>query len=973
MLWEVEIRPLGRDAERERICDEFDLLTHGSRAADLVKASARGFLFEGNIDEAQAQKLLNDLILDPVVEGAALDQIGSSQSEIRNPKSEIVTVLLKPGVMDPVAESVLDAARDLGTPLEAVRTFRRYFGSNDISSNDRDILFRKVLANDAIEQIVVGPLKAEHLALGKPYQFRLMIVPVRGLDDAGLEKLSKDGQLALNVSEMKAIQEHFRKQDRDPTDIELESLAQTWSEHCSHKTLKGPIDMTEYVDGKPKTRRINNLLKETIFGSTQELRKRFGKDDWCVSVFADNAGVVKFDDKFHVCFKVETHNHPSAIEPYGGANTGIGGVIRDPLGTGLGAKPIANTDVFCFAPPDYPPENLPPGVLHPRRVMQGVVTGVKDYGNRMGIPTINGAVIFDERYLANPLVYCGTVGLIPVDRMEKHARAGDLIVAVGGRTGRDGIHGATFSSLELTAESDVVSGGAVQIGNAIAEKKVLDVILQARDQGLYNAITDCGAGGFSSAVGEMAADLGAFVHLDKAPLKYEGLSYTEIWISESQERMVLSVPPENWPKLDALCRSEGVEAAVLGTFEATGRLRLSYQDKQVGDLAMEFLHDGRPDVVRKADWFAGDTKSLRIASWPKREPAEILQKVLGSYSVCSKEWVIRQYDHEVQGGSVIKPLTGVKNDGPSDASVLLPVLGSWTGLAIGNGINPRYGDIDPYWMAAAVIDEAVRNVVAVGADPARIAILDNFCWGNVNESEVLGSLVRAAEACRDVALAFGTPFISGKDSLYNAYTSQGRKISIPGTLLISAMGRVPDVRQCVTMDLKEAGNDLYLIGVTKRELGGSHYHLVTGQTGTEVPKVDLQLAPRIFQAIHAAIAKGLIRSCHDLSEGGLAVALAEMAFAGGIGADITGLKELIGADRLNDDERLFSESTTRFVAEVKPENVAAFRAALSDIPLTPLGKTVAEPRLRMAGMNGEWIIWSKLSELKEAWQKPLRW
>lgn len=972
MLWEVEIRPLGLDAERERVCDEFDLLTHASRAADLVKASARGFLFEGNLDRPQAEKLVRELIVDSVVESATLNEI-PAQSEARNLKSEIITVLLKPGVMDPVAESVLDAARDLGISLEAVRTFRRYFGTSEITPTDRDILNRKILANDAIEQIIVGPLKAEHLALGKPYAFKLITVPIRELNPAGLEKLSKDGQLALNLAEMKAIQKHFIDLSRDPTDVELETLAQTWSEHCSHKTLKGPMDMTEYVDGKPKTRRIKNLLKETIFGSTQELRKRFGNDDWCVSVFADNAGVVKFDDKHHVCFKVETHNHPSAIEPYGGANTGIGGVIRDPLGTGLGAKPIANTDVFCFAPPDYPPESLPPGVLHPRRVMRGVVTGVKDYGNRMGIPTINGAVIFDERYLANPLVYCGTVGLIPVDRVKKAAQPGDLIVALGGRTGRDGIHGATFSSLELTAESETVSGGAVQIGNAIAEKKVLDVILQARDLGMYNAITDCGAGGFSSAVGEMGADLGAAVDLEKAPLKYEGLSYTEIWISESQERMILAVPPAKWGNLDALCKSEGIEAAVLGTFEKSGRLRLNYRGTQVADLSMEFLHDGRPDVVRRADWFAGETRSLRGISGPKPAASEVLTRILSSYSVCSKEWIIRQYDHEVQGGSVIKPLTGVKNDGPSDAAVLLPVLGSWAGLAIGNGINPRYGDIDPYWMAAAAIDEAVRNVVAVGADPARTAILDNFCWGNVNEPEVLGSLVRAAEACRDVALALGTPFISGKDSLYNAYTSGGRKISIPGTLLISAMGRVPDVRQCVTMDLKEAGNALFLVGVTRRELGGSHYHLVTGQTGTEIPRVDLKLAPSIFKAIHQVISKGLVRACHDLSEGGLAVALAEMAFAGGVGADITGLKDLAGADGLNDDERLFSESTTRFVVEVKPELIDAFRTALIDIPMTPLGKTVSEPRLRIAGINGEWLIWAKLSELKEAWQKPLRW
>ncbi|MCE9534044.1 MAG: phosphoribosylformylglycinamidine synthase, partial [Planctomycetes bacterium] len=826
--------------------------------------------------------------------------------------------------------------------------------------------------------------------------------PILGLDAAALEKLSKDGQLALNIQEMKAIQAHFRSLDRDPTDIELESLAQTWSEHCSHKTLKGPIDLAEMVDGKPQTRRINNLLKETIFGSTQELRKRFGADDWCVSVFADNAGVVKFDDKFHVCFKVETHNHPSAIEPYGGANTGIGGVIRDPLGTGLGAKPIANTDVFCFAPPDYPPENLPPGVLHPRRVMRGVVAGVKDYGNRMGIPTINGAVLFDERYLANPLVYCGTIGLIPVGMCEKAAKPGDLIVAVGGRTGRDGIHGATFSSLELTADSEAVSGGAVQIGNAITEKKVLDVILQARDLGLYTAITDCGAGGFSSAVGEMGAELGALVHLDKAPLKYAGLSYTEIWISESQERMVLSVPPTNWPALEALCKSEGVEAAVLGTFQATGRLRLMYQGQQVGDIAMEFLHDGLPKVVRKAEHGVRDAVRYEVheikrvdslttiergtmsssrsveevthvhPGKAKLDPQSALLAILSCYSVCSKEWVIRQYDHEVQGGSAIKPLVGVKDDGPSDASVLMPILGSWAGLAVGCGINPRYGDLDPYWMAAAVIDEALRNIVAVGADPERTAILDNFCWGNVNEPEVLGSLVRAAEACRDVALAFGTPFISGKDSLYNAYTSEGRKISIPGTLLISAMGKVNDVRQCVTMDLKGAGNDLFLIGTTHKELGGSHYNLVTGQTGGDVPKVDLQKAPKIFKALHTAITKGLVRSCHDLSEGGLAVAVAEMAFAGEFGADITGLKDLAGATGLTDDERLFSESSTRFVVEVKPENAAAFKATFDQLPLTPLGKTVADKRLRIADSKGEWLIWAKLSDLKEAWQKPLR-
>src|SRR4051812_34020831 len=630
MLWEVEIRPLGRDAERERVCDEFDLLTHSTRGADLVKWSARGFLIEGYLDRDAASKLATDLLVDSVVETFELSEVGAA----RGP--ETATVLLKPGVMDPVSESVLAAALDLGQPLEAVRTFRRYIGTPDLKGPDRDLLFRRVLANDAIEQIVVGPLRAEHLAIGKPYAFQKVTVPLLKLDDAGLVKLSRDGQLALSPDEMRAVQAHFREQGRDPTDVELETIAQTWSEHCSHKTLKGPIDYTETIDGQTRTRRINNLLKETIFGATQELRKRFGADDWCVSVFADNAGVVKFDDKSPACFRVETHNHPSAIEPYGGANPGLGGVIRDPLGTGLGAKPVCNTDVFCFAPPDYPPEELPPGVLHPRRGMIGVVSGVKDYGNRMGIPTVNGALVFDERYLANPLVFCGTVGLIPVGRTEKAARAGDLIVAVGGRTGRDGIHGATFSSLELTEESESISGGAVQIGNAIAEKKVLDVVLQARDRGLYSAITDCGAGGFSSAVGEMGADVGAHVQLEKAPLKYEGLSYAEIWISESQERMVLAVPPESWPRLEALCKSEGVEAAVIGTFEETGRLRLSYKGEPVGELSMHFLHDGRPDVPKKAEYaLVGQVSNLsgQVGNLSHKPPADALKAILSAYTV----------------------------------------------------------------------------------------------------------------------------------------------------------------------------------------------------------------------------------------------------------------------------------------------------------------------------------------------------
>ncbi|MFO0849068.1 MAG: phosphoribosylformylglycinamidine synthase subunit PurL [Gemmataceae bacterium] len=965
MLWEVEIRLLGRDAERERVCDEFDLLTHSRRGADAVTASSRGYLFETSLSRAGVAQLCDALLVDPLVESVTVREVGAPLD------GHAYTVLLKPGVMDPSAQSVQSAAFDLGLVVAEVRTFRRYYGPPTVAPADRELLFRKVLANDAIERVVVGPIHADHLTLGTKYQFALNTVLIRELDDDALVSLSKEGQLALTLEEMRTVQTHFRGVGRDPTDCELETIAQTWSEHCSHKTLKGTIDFTEVVNGERRTRRYQNLLKETVFAATQTIRQRLGADDWCVSVFADNAGVVKFDDKHHLCFKVETHNRPSAIEPYGGANTGLGGVIRDVLGTGLGGKPVANTDVFCFARPDYPPEELPPGVLHPRRVIHGVVAGVRDYGNRMGIPTVNGAVYFDDRYLANPLVFCGTVGLIPVGMEAKRVNPGDLIVAVGGRTGRDGIHGATFSSLGLTDQSEVVSGGAVQIGNAIEEKKVLDVVLKARDRGLYTAITDCGAGGFSSAVGEMGADIGAEVQLQKAPLKYAGLSYTEIWISESQERMVLSVPPEKWEELHDLCRGEDVEAAVLGTFQPTGRLKLTYDGHPVADLDMHFLHDGRPNVVRQAEWL-GVGSAVRTAGAPPvrtADPTQTLLAILGSYSVASKEWIVRQYDHEVQGGTVVKPLTGVRNDGPSDAAVITPVHGSWVGAAIGCGLNPRYADLDPYAAVAAAIDEAVRNVIAVGADPTRTAILDNFCWANVTDPHTLGALVKTAEACRDVAVAYGTPFISGKDSLNNEYKSPTQRISIPHTLLISALGRVPDVRRCVTMDLKAAGNDLYLVGVTKDELGGSHLHLVTGQTGGTPPMPDLELAPRLFTAVHKAITAGLVRSCHDLSEGGLAVAVAEMAFAGEVGADVTRLP----GDGLSDEVRLFSESATRFILEVEPGKVAELTTLLAGLPLAKIGTTIADQRLRVAGGNGEWLVWAKLSDLKEAWQKPLRW
>jgi phosphoribosylformylglycinamidine synthase len=970
MLWQVDIYAAAgqSDLAAARIrADAADL----GLAANLAVRSASGFLVEGPLDEAAARKIADELLADRVVERTIVAPVGDPRlAKPPGAEQQLVHVLMKPGVMDPVAQSALSAIADFGLQPEAVRTLRKYW-LGELPDDKLKLLCQKVLANDAIEHVVVGPLRLERLEFGAPYRFALVTTPIRDLDDDGLMRLSRDGQLYLKIAEMRTIAAHFRQLGREPTDVELETIAQTWSEHCSHKTLAGRI---AYRDQQGE-RRFDNMLKETIFAATQEIRRRLGNDDWCVSVFKDNAGVIRFDEQFNIAFKVETHNHPSAIEPYGGANTGVGGVIRDTLGTGLGAKPICNTDVFCFAPPDTPADALPPGTLHPRRVMKGVVAGVRDYGNRMGIPTVNGAIYFDPRYVGNPLVYCGNVGLIPRNKSFKKTNLGDLIVALGGRTGRDGIHGATFSSAELTHESETVSGGAVQIGNAITEKMVHDVLLAARDRDLFTAVTDCGAGGFSSAVGEMGAEIGAEVWLDRAPVKYDGLSYTEIWISEAQERMVLSVAEDKWPQLEALCRSEGVEATVLGSFAPTGRLVLKYGEHQVADLSMEFLHDGRPPTVRDAVYSPPPVQPIAVP--PRTDYTGALLKILGSLNVAGKEWVIRQYDHEVQGGSVIKPLVGVANDGPSDAAVLRPVLASRRGVVVACGMNPRYGEFDTYHMAASAIDEAVRNCVAVGADPARIAILDNFCWGDCDRPETLGSLVRAAIACQEIALVLGTPFISGKDSLNNEFSyfddrGQKQTIAIPPSLLISAIGQVDDVGRCVTMDFKRADSVLYQIGATRDELGGSHFALVENLSGGQVPTVDADRARATFAALYAAIKAGLVLACHDLSEGGLAVALAEMAFAGGIGATIDLNAVPHAADAKSAAMQLFSESNSRFVVEIDETNAAAFEAALREVPHARIGRTTTDRRLTI-DHTGSTTIDSDLTRLKAAWQSPLRW
>ncbi|MHC4126112.1 MAG: phosphoribosylformylglycinamidine synthase subunit PurS, partial [Planctomycetota bacterium] len=589
----------------------------GIAAVEAVQ-SARVFLIEADFDTDFAKRLGEELLADAVCEEY---YIGKSTSPAGLAKATLIEVHLKSGVTDPVAESVTAAIADMGVNVEHVRTARKYILLGSLSQNQIDSISKRVLSNDCIEDCLIGDEAEPPSPHLKPYELQIVHWPIRDLDEAGLVALSKEKDLFLNAVEMKTIQDYYKQLDREPTDIELESLAQTWSEHCVHKTLKSSIDMD--FDGAQI--HFDNLLKETVFKATQQLNK-----PWCISVFEDNAGVVEFDNESAVCFKVETHNHPSALDPYGGAATGIGGVIRDPMGTGMGAKPIANTDIFCFGLPDKKLEDIPKGVLHPRRIMKGVVSGVRDYGNRMGIPTVNGAIYFDDRYMANPLVFCGNIGLMNKNKCFKHPQTGNLVIVVGGRTGRDGIHGATFSSGQMTHEHETIFSHAVQIGNAITEKKMLDVLLQANKAGLYEAITDCGAGGLSSAVGEMGEKLGAEVELEKVPLKYAGLNYTEIWISEAQERMVISVKPENLDAIMEIFDCENVEATVIGKFTDTKKLMLRYNGQLVGELDMGFLHNGVPKYSRKASWHSPPAGVPQIR--PRDNYNDQLIQILSAYN-----------------------------------------------------------------------------------------------------------------------------------------------------------------------------------------------------------------------------------------------------------------------------------------------------------------------------------------------------
>jgi len=782
----------------------------------------------------------------------------------------------------------------------------------------------------------------------RPVPFSLYEMKLKGASDKQLLQVSRELALGMSLEKMKKVQKYFDQKNRNPTDLELQTIGQTWSEHCYHKTFKGEI-----VVGK---KRIKSLFKTFIAKVTKELNPL-----WCFSVFEDNAGIVDFDKGFGIAVKVETHNHPSAIEPFGGAATGVGGVIRDILG--VWADPIACTDVLGFGPLDYDYDKLPSGIKHPKYVYNGVVAGIGAYGNNMGIPTVNGAIYFDDSYVGNVVVYCGCLGILPKNKFIRNTKPNDIILLVGGKTGRDGIHGVTFASAELTEKSEEISRPAVQIANPIEEEKLKRAVIEVRERGLGSGITDLGGGGLSSAIGERAhtSTCGAHVKLEKVPLKYPGLAPWEIYISESQERMLLSVSKANLQKVLSIFEREDVEATPIGEFIDNQTLTIDYKGHRVAEIDIDFLFEP-PTVKREAR-----LKTSHHSEPSFKEPNDfgsIILKLLSAPNIASKESVVRTYDHEVKGNTVIKPLQG-KHAGPSDAAIIKPLDNSWKGIVISCGMNPNYGKINPYWMAASSIDEAIRNNTAVGG--RRIALLDNFTWGNPEKPDRLGSLVEACQACYAVAKGFETPFISGKDSLYN----ESPLGPVTPTLLITALGTVPDVRKAVSVDLKQSGNPIYIVGQTLSELGGSEYYRLKASIGKTVPRVDVKKAKRIMESIVKAIDVGFVRACHDLSEGGLAVAAAEMAFTGNHGVDLWLKNVPKPRDLTRNDFILFSESNSRFLIEVDERHRDAFENLMQGNSFALAGRVKKDPVFSAYDLKDRELVELEVSVLRKAWKNPL--
>jgi phosphoribosylformylglycinamidine synthase len=943
-----------------------------------VRAVRRSELYflRGNIAPGELELLGRFLLSDPVTQ--SFEAVRCPRAPARG--EQAVEVAYHPGVTDPVAEEILRSAAELGvTGLTAAATGRRFeFDCADgqhLEEVELELLASKALANPVVQAWALGSIEASFPS-DAGASSSVELIPIASMDEAGLAALNLGRRAALDPEEMLAIQAYFEGEGRPCTDVEFETIAQTWSEHCFHKTFKALIEVERAEEGGLPPL-VDNILKTYLKSATDEIGA-----PWVVSAFKDNAGIIEFDGDFDISFKVETHNHPSAIEPFGGANTGVGGVIRDVMA--VSARPIAVTDVLCFGSPEGEGGAAD---LWAEHVRDGVVAGVQDYGNKMGIPTVNGGIHFHPNYAANPLVYCGCAGIAPKGAFSSAPRKGDRIVCLGGRTGRDGIRGATFSSMAMDGGTFGVAGSSVQIGAPIVEKKAVEVLLAARDASLFTGITDCGAGGLSSAVGEMASELGCDVELSAAGLKYPGLSPWEIWLSEAQERMVLAVAPENMEALAALCAADDLELCDLGSFTGNGHIVVRRCGTKVLDLDCGFLHHGMPQRRLKAAPPQEGQGARPEASTrsPAAEPqlrggsagenaaglaaaVRLLPEILSHGAVASKEWAIRRYDHEVQGATRTGPFAGSLQKGPSDAAVLKPLETKGSrALCLSNGFNARYGEADTYNAAWSALDEAVRNAVASGADPDRLAVVDNFCWGDPLVPANIWTLLRSAKACREAALAHRTPFVSGKDSFNNEFTGpDGARVSVPPSLLISAMGIVPDIATAPSTDLKAPRDLLYLVGEFRPEASASVLEEVLAKRRGASPSrlgasgpSPARGAPALYRALHRAMGSGLVSACHDLSDGGFGAALAEMCLGGGLGAKASlealemaakgGEVDAAEATGFGAAVLLFGETNGCLLAEVAPARGSAFETALSGLPCLRVGEVADEAFLEFSG------------------------
>ncbi len=905
------------------------------------------------------------------------DLISQKIGENITPKkfSWAIEVGFLPGVTDNVATSTKEIVEDIlkikFKQKEGVYTSQITFLSGELSFDDI-LEVASSLYNPLIQRVIIKSFKQykkdggmginiPRVKLNK--KFRVLKINLN-IDDEELIKLGKvgivdsggksRGPLALDLIYLKAIKKYFEKKSRQPTDIELETIAQTWSEHCKHTIFANKID------------EINNgLFKSHIKAATEKIRKNKGKKDFCVSVFTDNSGAIDFDDKYLITHKVETHNSPSALDPFGGSITGIVGVNRDAIGFGMGAKPVANVYGFCLANPKNETElfrdsKLKQRMLSSKRIMDGVISGVNSGGNQSGIPTSSGFLYFDDDYRGKPLVFCGTVGLIPRKingkrSDKKRAKPGDLVVMVGGRVGKDGIHGATFSSELLDSGSPAT---AVQIGDPITQKKMSDALIkEARDLGLYRSITDNGAGGLSSSVAEMAKESGGcLIKLDKVPLKYSGLEPWQIWISESQERMTLAIPRSKWKNFEKLMKRRGVEASVIGKFTKSGKCQATYKKKMILDLDMDFLHDGLPPRPMVSEVVKKENKKIvvpEVRDWNK----DLLTK-LGSDNIAGFEFLSSQYDHEVQGGSVLKPLQG-RGLINGDASVFKPVLDSSKGVILSFGLCPEYSNQDTYLMVANTIDTAIRNAVVVGADLKKIAILDNFCWCDSRNPKRLGQLRQATQAGYDYAVGFGTPFISGKDSMFNDFSGfdiQGNplKISIPPTLLISSISVIDNVEKVVSLDFKFGDDLIYVLGDTEDEFGEI------------VPKVDIDKNVKLYQSYHKCLELGLIVSALGVSRGGLAVALAKASIGGMLGVKIN-LEKLTGNFK-SDYSALYSETQGRILVSINPKNKDKFEKMMKGNRISLIGQVLESNNFIISGKYKKEIINEGVDKILKAYK-----